>query len=769
MKYKIIFIIFLSICFIKGFLFSNKYSSDDYTKEYTVFVESLEDYTQNKVSYNVKIMNTNDKFILNLYDNSYDNIQTDLSVFANYKYGDVLKVKGKISIPQKLNNPGEFNYKQFLYSNKIYGLINSYENPIKVPSKMNIIQNAYSKIYEFKAYVKDLIKVSFKDEKADLAIAMIYGDTNNLDETTKQSFETIGVSHLMSVSGTHVASFVLIINMFLGNNNKKRINKNKSKDGIKYTNRSKNKKDITKKGKKILISTIQILSICVYVIFTGASVSVLRAGLMIILAIIYNILDKDKGKYKALLISLAVIFLNNPFVIFNIGMLLSYLATLGIILYAKYFTNYLHKFIPKVKNKVVERLIKTVVQSIAITLSVQLMILPVQIQTFNKISFPVIISNLIIGTISIPIRVIGTIGIILSFIPTISSFVFTLLKPFVSILICCVNLFEQISFSISLSSMPFVFFVVYYLFTLCIYMFVRIDNIVKNNNKIKQFKYNLKKLKLYLKKIMCMSLILVVLLIAWVNIYNVYFSEYVYYFNVEQGDMSYIKSKTNSVIVDIGSMRQGLASNVISNFFKSNNLKSVDSIIISHFHTDHMNGLEELLIKYKVKEVIYTAPKKETKVYKNFKEVIKKYNITKTQVKAGDKIIRGNIHIEFLLPDNNYINSKDEENANSLICKIEVNNKTLLYMGDASKETEEKLLKSKQDLNDIYILKVGHHGSKTATTQEFIKKIKPSHAVISALKKYYGHPHEDTINTLESNQVNINITEKHGAIKFNLR
>lgn len=104
-KAIVIYIIFILLILIKGYLFSTKYTADEISKEYTVFIESLKSYTNTKVTYNVKLLNTGDKFILNICDNSYDNINTDLIKYSNYKYGDVIKVRGKISIPQKLNNP----------------------------------------------------------------------------------------------------------------------------------------------------------------------------------------------------------------------------------------------------------------------------------------------------------------------------------------------------------------------------------------------------------------------------------------------------------------------------------------------------------------------------------------------------------------------------------------------------------------------------------------------------------------------------------------
>lgn len=107
-KYLSLISIFILLILIKGYLFSTKYTLNEENKEHkehTIFIESLKSFSDTKVSYNVKLLNTSDKFILNIYANSYDDTKTDLTMFSKYKYGDVIKVKGKISIPEKLNNP----------------------------------------------------------------------------------------------------------------------------------------------------------------------------------------------------------------------------------------------------------------------------------------------------------------------------------------------------------------------------------------------------------------------------------------------------------------------------------------------------------------------------------------------------------------------------------------------------------------------------------------------------------------------------------------
>lgn len=757
----LLIIFYLLIVLCKGYLFSIKYANDENIKEYNLFVESIKSVSDTKVSYNVMLLNTKSKFILNLYDNSYDNIQADLDTYAHYKYGDVIKVKGKITVPKLLKNPGEFNYKLYLYSNNIYGLINSYEEPEKISYDLNIIENILKKIYSFKDDVSDKIKNYMSEHYASVAISMIYGDRLNLDENIKGDFEELGVSHLMSVSGTHITSFMIIINTLLG---AKKYNRKKYK---KVKRRVGGATELKTQTKKIAQVIIQIVSIFTYIIFTGFGVSVLRAGLMLIISIICKATNTTNDKYKALLVTCILILFNTPYAIFNIGAELSFLATLGILMFSKHIVRLLNKLTSKLKNKVAKNIAMFLVENISITIAVQLMIIPIEINSFNRLPFPIVVPNLILGLISIPIRVMGTLGVMLSGTPIISSVIFVFVEVLVKILLICVNLLKEISFGISTASMPLIFYIIYYFLVLLLFIFFELIKVSS-----KEGKYNIKKLVSYIKKAILILFLLLIIISVGINIYLKYYAEFVYFFNVEQGDMSYIKCRKESAIVDIGSMKQSAAFNTISNYFKYINLNKVDAIIISHMHKDHVNGLEELLLKYDVGVVYYVRPKTIDEAYINFKRVLEENNVDSKEVREGDKIAIGKIQVEVLLPEDNYI-QKDEVNANSLVCKININQKNLLYMGDANKEAEEKIIKQIKnkslDLNNIYILKVGHHGSKSSTGEEFIQNVKPQIAVISACKRYYGHPHEITISTLKENKIYTYLTEKYGAIKFNLK
>ena len=216
MKSKIFLsIFFILLCCINCILFSKKYPEDTKDTEYTLFIQSLRSCEENKVSYYVYMKDTHDKFILNIYSSEYANNKVDLNKYTNLNYGEVIKVKGKIKVPQKLNNPGEFNYKLYLYSNNIYGQINTYQEINVEEYKKNIIESIYSKIYSFKKHITTSIEKSMNKEHASIAKALIYGENTELEEGVKEDFKSLGISHLTSVSGSHITAFMCIINIIL--------------------------------------------------------------------------------------------------------------------------------------------------------------------------------------------------------------------------------------------------------------------------------------------------------------------------------------------------------------------------------------------------------------------------------------------------------------------------------------------------------------------------------------------------------------------------
>lgn len=285
------------------------------------------------------------------------------------------------------------------------------------------------------------------------------------------------------------------------------------------------------------------------------------------------------------------------------------------------------------------------------------------------------------------------------------------------------------------------------------------------------------------KQVISVLVIVYIALYISFNIYTLYFENYVYFFNVEQGNMALIRYKRKNILIDYGSTKENLASNTLSNFLTSKAIKKIDLAVISHMHDDHMNGLLTEESDITIERLMYSYPKEENENFSNLKNKVSDENISLIEANEFETYSYEGIEIICLSPKKEEtIISEDVANANSLVVLVSVGKKNMLFMGDATKETEKEIITKLQDLEDINfkkiieerlknidVLQVGHHGSKTSTLEEFIQFSLPKEAIISAKKEKYGHPHSETLDTLKKYNVNIHITENEGAIRFKLK
>lgn len=217
--------------------------------------------------------------------------------------------------------------------------------------------------------------------------------------------------------------------------------------------------------------------------------------------------------------------------------------------------------------------------------------------------------------------------------------------------------------------------------------------------------------------------------------------------DVGQGDAILITYPFNqkNILIDAGG-NESAGKNIIVPYLKSIGVTTIHTFIITHGDSDHTNGALDVIKKLNVKKVYlnsYTDTEEEKIIINNFS------NIEKVK---GIFTIDPNIII--------YNDYNQDENDDSLITYFK--DYQILLTGDASQEIEEKL-----EFDVVNILKVGHHGSKTSTSKDFISKIKPKFSLISVgQNNRYKHPHIEVLETLKESQ--ILMTSKSGMIKINL-
>jgi len=684
---------------------------------------------ENKVSYIGKL--NNDTFILNVYmKNKYDN-KNDFNTkkikkVKSYKYGDYISIKGKISIPELLGNIGEFDYKKYLNSKDICGIINAYE----VEYVDNIGNKIMKLIYSFKQNISDLIDKKLPNKEAELLKSMLYGDTKNLDEDIKENFNEIGISHITAVSGSNLNILLLILSF------------------VCYKLKTKRK----------IYLIIQICIISFFCILAGLELSVMRAAIMNCITIVCKYKNIKLSTEKILLLTLYIMTLLNPFRIYNIGMLFSFLAILGLVFFSKRIYNFFESKIKwNIKNKRLINFLCYISNILAVTISVNILVLPLSIYSFNKLSLMFVLSNLLVSTLATCINILGIVSIILTKIPLISTASYFILELLLKIVIYLSKILNDINFSIKIRSFPIFILISYYTYIVLVCI---------------KFKTSTIYIKRILDKINKKSIICFVISIIITLIYNTFLNNYIYFFNVGQGEMAVIKKKDTVIMVDSGSITNN-TSYIFEAYMKKENIHKIDALVISHFHSDHINGIKEIIKLCKIDCLIYAYPyDMQSEEYVNLMQSLENENIKNILVKAGDDINIDGIKINILFPTNKYIcvskEVEENENANSLVVNFNINNQNYLFMGDALKESEKYVIQElkNKNIDNIEIIKIGHHGSKTSTSEIFIQSILPRFAVISCKKKVYNHPNSDTIYTLNKYSVKTYITEKIGGLKY---
>lgn len=237
-------------------------------------------------------------------------------------------------------------------------------------------------------------------------------------------------------------------------------------------------------------------------------------------------------------------------------------------------------------------------------------------------------------------------------------------------------------------------------------------------------------------------------------------------FDIGQGDSIFIEAENgNQVLID-----GGPSSAVLGKLGSAMPLgdRSIDLILLTHPHVDHVGGLIEVLKRYDVGMVIESGANYSTSEYREWHAMLEQKHIPVVIARAGQKIrLSPKAALDILTPFQSFENiSLKNAHDSMVVSKLTYASSSVMLTGDAEKYLEFRLLLSGADLKSD-ILKVGHHGSKTSTTADFVAAVSPRYAVISVGRKNrYGHPTQQTLDTLAKFNITILRTDLDGDIEF---
>lgn len=233
----------------------------------------------------------------------------------------------------------------------------------------------------------------------------------------------------------------------------------------------------------------------------------------------------------------------------------------------------------------------------------------------------------------------------------------------------------------------------------------------------------------------------------------------VHYIDVGQGDATLIKCGSHAMLIDGGNNNKGTT---VQLYLKKQGVESLDYIIGTHPDADHIGGLDVIVYKYNCDTVIMPDYEKDTKTYQELVDVIHDKNMKITYPVVGEQYALGEAKFTIIAPNSNSYGG----NANdySVAILLEYGKNRFLFTGDAEEASEAEMLTNGIDISaDVY--KVAHHGSRSASTQEFLNAVHPKYAVISCGEgNSYGHPHAEVLNRLRSMGVEVFRTDEQGSI-----
>lgn len=241
----------------------------------------------------------------------------------------------------------------------------------------------------------------------------------------------------------------------------------------------------------------------------------------------------------------------------------------------------------------------------------------------------------------------------------------------------------------------------------------------------------------------------------------------IYFFDVGQGDASLIEAKDGTqILIDGGPPNRVLPK--LSKVLDFND-KSLDVLILTHPHVDHISGAIEVLKNYDVGLLVESGVSYHTAEAIEFKKLVEEKKLKKLIINKPTKLKFFNgAEMQFLYPDKSFedLVLKNVHDA-TVVGEFLYSGKKILFMGDAEKSIE-KYLVSKKFVGDVDVLKAGHHGSKTSTTKEFLSVVRPEYSIIEVGRNSYGHPTQEVLSRLASIGAQIFRTDTDGTIKFEI-
>lgn len=645
--------------------------------------------------------------------------QDNLALIDSLTYGRRVQLQGILQDVGRMRNPGDFDI-------RTYSILNGISARLWVENKTDLLLRQHSAgsfvhtaIHRVRKSLLTRIDSLIGGEEAMLLKGLLVGERSDISEDTKNAFINSGLMHILAVSGLHVAIvavMMLMVMMVLR---------------------------VPEKTRTILTMVFLVY----YMFLTGGTASVARSVIMAIVLLGARLLELRSDLYNTVAVSALIILLYDARQLLQPGFQLSYVAVLAIVYLYPRLMDVLRCIPKKLSEHWAGRIVSA---SLAVSIAAGFGTLPFSAFYFGKISLIGFAANLIAVPLSNVVLAIGMVTLIFSYVSGWLASIFA--EP---TLLLTQWLIQSVGF-FGTAPLAYIEARITPLGSIAFYSaLLLIANL--GNRSIRP--------RLVLALLVMMNCCLYVMAFSGSHKRELR----VTFLDVGQGDAMLIEFPGgDNLLVDAGPLTSASDAGVrfILPFLRWRGLSEIDAVLSSHPHSDHIGGIPSILRNRRVTSVIDAGPNGTSRLFSQYLRLADSLQVTRHVAAAGDRIdICEDVRLYVLHPDS--AGRSAGLNNQSIVVKLVFGKTSLLLTGDVEVEGEHELTRRYGSFLKCDIIKVGHHGSITSSSESFLELVRPSTAVISVGERNkFRHPSPEVISRFVRRSCDVLRTDREGAIVF---
>lgn len=578
-----------------------------------------------------------------------------------------------------------------------------------------------SRLFRWRESFLERIEQILPEPQAGLLAGLLVGERAGLSDELRAAFRRTGTTHMVAISGFNVSIITsLIFGLLIPIIGRKR--------GFWLT----------------------LIALIGFIFFVGAGASVVRAGVMGSIVLLGKYFGRPGDMLRLLILAAAVMLAANPWLIFDLGFELSFAATFGLLMFSERFQKWL-EFLPQVFS---------IRSTLAETLAATLATLPLTMFAFGQVSVIAPLANLVIMLLVPAAMLVGFLATVIQ----LKIIIFSAWAVLTGIIGFAETLGSLSFASVQVNNLNWIFLALGIAAVLALAYLLRTSHEFGASDKRK--KPWREKFEFAIFVIVLSGLGLVSYAREHPKVIPLETSKSeleITVFDVGQGDAIFVETADgHQMLVDGGPDDTVLAK--LGEVMPIGD-REIDLVVISHPHADHINGLVSVLERYQIDKIITSGVEYKSVAYDALRGLIQSKNIETDIIDDKETFDFGGAKIDIFYPKKSFVGKlvKNVHDAD-VVLKVTEDERSILLTGDAEASAETEMISAGDDLR-ADVLKVGHHGSKTSSSEEFLDAVNPDYAVISVgAGNTYGHPHASVLRRLRDHGAKIFRTDENGDV-----